>query len=344
MAAYIRWLHENERVHRRKIRDRLNPFEKFDFAEFRRRYRFTKESVMRIIDKIGPEIEHGSDRNAAIPPLLQLVIALRFYATGCFQLTDGDLFGVHDSTVSRIVARVSPAIASLKNEYIRFAPTQETSAGFYRKSRFPGVIGAIDCTHISIQNPGGANGELFRNRKGDFSINVQVVCDTEEEISNIVARWPGSTHDSRIFDNSHICALLENQTFQGHLVGDLGYACRAYLMTPILHPQTRAERRYNTSHIAARGVVEKMFGVWKRRFPCLAKRLRTKLDTTLTIIVAVAVLYNFGKRYGDELPEYEDEDPRHPRDDGEDDQDDHPAATANGNAVRRTIIENHFSD
>ena len=37
-------------------------------------------------------------------------------------------------------------------------------------------MGAIDCTHIKIPCPGGENAELFRNRKGYFSINVQAVC------------------------------------------------------------------------------------------------------------------------------------------------------------------------
>ena len=79
--------------------------------------------------------------------------------------------------------------------------------------------------------------------------------------------------------------------------------------------------------------------MWKRRFPCIQEGLRTKLDTTLTIIVAVAVLYNFGKRVGDELPE-EDE---HPLEDDLADAQVQNAANANGNAVRRTRIENHFA-
>ena len=79
--------------------------------------------------------------------------------------------------------------------------------------------------------------------------------------------------------------------------------------------------------------------MWKRRFPCIQEGLHTKLDTTLTIIVAVAVLYNFGKRVGDELPE-EDE---HPLEDDLADAQVQNAANANGNAVRRTLIENHFA-
>ena len=95
-----------ERVLGRKIRDRLNPIEFYDNSEFSQRYRFTKESVIYLNRKVGPAIKHGSERNCAVPLLLQLLVALRFYATGCFQMVDGDLFGVYKSTVCRIVSSV----------------------------------------------------------------------------------------------------------------------------------------------------------------------------------------------------------------------------------------------
>ena len=45
-----------------------------------------------------------------------------------------------------------------------------------------------------------------------------------------------------------------------------------------------------------------MFGVWKKRFPCL-KVLRLKADRCLTVITAVAVLYNMAIRFRDEMQE-----------------------------------------
>ncbi len=155
------------------------------------RYWFTKETVFELNRKIRTTVKHDSDRNAAVPPVLQLLVALRFYATGCFQRVDGDLFGLHNSTVCRIVSRVSRAIVSLKNQYIRFTPTGETAAGFHRRAGFPGVLGVVNCTHIPIQNTGGVNGELFHNCKGYCSNNGQMVCDEKSEITNIVAHWPG---------------------------------------------------------------------------------------------------------------------------------------------------------
>ena len=170
---------------------------------------------------------------------------------------------------------------------------------FWRICAFPNVVGAIDCTHIKIPCPGGENAELFRNRKGYFSINVQAVCGPNLDILNIVARWPGSVHDARIFDNSRICAQFERGDIQDMLLGDNGYPCRQYLMTPVINPQTRPQRRYNVAQIRIRNTVERMFGVWKRLFPCLSTTLRTKLQTSLTIIVATALLYNFIRRRND---------------------------------------------
>ena len=60
----------------------------------------------------------------------------------------------------------------------------------------------------------------FVNRKQVYSINVQAVCDSDAFITNIVARWPGSTHDLRIFENSKIAdKLREGTTDAGHSCG-----------------------------------------------------------------------------------------------------------------------------
>lgn len=64
---------------------------------------------------------------------------------------------------------------------------------------FPGELGRVEETHVHIQSPGGENAELYRNRRGYFSLNVQVVSNAKLEICDIVARWPGSSHDSTIF-------------------------------------------------------------------------------------------------------------------------------------------------
>jgi len=213
------------------------------------------------------------NRWCRISPMNQLLMALRFYATGTFQLVIGDTFTVHKSTVCRTVHRVTAAIASVCPKYVRLPSTaQERHSimnGFYMASGMPGVVGAVDCTHIAVQSPGGENGEIYQNRKGYFSINVQLICDQNGYISDVVACWPGSVHDSTIFDNSHVRFLMESSVNDGYLVGDAGYSCRRYLLTPVTNPVSNAAKRYNTAHTAARICIERANGMIKRRFPAL---------------------------------------------------------------------------
>ena len=107
---------------------------------------------------------------------MQIKAALRFYATGNFQTTDGDLTGLSQPSVCRIIKRVSTSINRKKLHFIKFpseAEIQRNMQQFGGISEIPGIIGCIDCSHIPVVSLEGENTELFRNRKGYFSINVQ---------------------------------------------------------------------------------------------------------------------------------------------------------------------------
>lgn len=121
------------------------------------------------------------------------------------------------------------------------------------------------------------------------------------EILDITVRFPGSTHDSVIFDRSSVRARFEEGHVIGLLLGDNGYPCRPYLLTPLINPTTQQEENYNRAHKRTRNIVERVFGLWKRRFPCLSRMLRTKLETTNAIICACAVLHNISIQQNEDL-------------------------------------------
>lgn len=50
-------------------------------------------------------------------------------------------------------------------------------------------------------------------------------------------------------------------------------------------------------------VVERTFGVWKRRFPCLSRGLSLKLVTCTGVVSACAVLHNLSLYFKDVLPD-----------------------------------------
>lgn len=74
-------------------------------------------------------------------------------------------------------------------------------------------------------------------------------------------------------------------TFQGVyneklLVGDSGYSQTwVIMMTPLPEntTSTRGKKKYQESQIRTRNVIERTFGIWKRRFPILSKGINVKL-------------------------------------------------------------------
>ncbi|CAI6377806.1 unnamed protein product [Macrosiphum euphorbiae] len=189
------------------IGEMMNSSTDFDYRKIQ--VRFIVDLIL-----IGDRICSRTDWNNAVSPEDKVLLTLRYYATGSMLIVCGDFIGIHKSTASRIVKLVSHNIAILRSQFFVNFPNNENDfkkvkQDFYNIAKFPTVIGALDCTHVKIKSPGGDNAEVYRNRKNFFSINVQTICDANLKIQDIVARWPGSSHDSTIFNNSEIRRKLE---------------------------------------------------------------------------------------------------------------------------------------
>lgn len=110
--------------------------------------------------------------------------------------------------------------------------------------------------------------------------------------TNIVARWPGSTHDSHVFRMSGIRQTIEEKFHSindGVVLGDSGYACKPFLMTPYLRPSTPAHERFNSAHSRTRVTIERAFGWWKRRFHVLHAEIRMTPERVCTVIGTVQI-------------------------------------------------------
>ena len=297
MARRILELVELRRAMRRErvFRDRRNPLDIYNDEDLRKRYRFSREGILMITDIIAADIEHPTRRNCALPPYQQVLIALQYYATGTFHMVAGDPLQISQPTACRAIHRVTNALCRKINNFVKL-PCEDILPqimdGFYEMKGFPGVFSLIDGTHIWIISP-HENEVDFVNRKGYHSINVQVMCDHRGRFMNIVAKWPGSVHDSRILRSSQIWDLMENGRIKAKILGDSGYPCRSWLMTPLLHVHTHQERRYNAAHKGTRVLIEQTIGRWKRRFHILHVQSRMKNpESTCKVICATAILHN----------------------------------------------------
>ena len=165
---------------RRRRRERrfragtLSEIDDFTDEELRARYRFRRESILFITNLVAGDISRNTRRNHALPPLHQVLITLRFYASGSFL----------QSTVSRVITNVSRALIMKQPHFIKWPSTNDECATikneFYLHGAFPCVIGCVDGTHVRLQAP-SQHENNYVNRKGFHSINVQGVCNHEGE-------------------------------------------------------------------------------------------------------------------------------------------------------------------
>ena len=105
----------------------------FTDEELRSRYRFGRESIEFLSELLRDDIERDTSRNHALSTTVQVLVALRFFASGSFLQVIGDTLGLSKSSVSRIIGQVSLALHRNK----------ETSSSGHRPKRRYFKINAV---------------------------------------------------------------------------------------------------------------------------------------------------------------------------------------------------------
>nr|CAH0108003.1 unnamed protein product [Daphnia galeata] len=287
-------------VRRRMVpfyRQRADIFDLFDDNQIYKVFRFDKASIWYIEGLISNKLGRKLFGRRCLLPIEQILVSLQFYANGTFQSTVGNVLKISQPSVSRCVRDVSNALCEISSDHIFFpANLLEIQRGFTEIANLRGVVGSVDGTHIRIARP-HHDEEIYVNRKGYHSINVQGICDAECNFLSVSASKPGSSHDSNVFADSVIGRAFKNNEFgQSYLLGDSGYACTPFLLTPYSQPEGRAEERFNTAHKNTRNTIERIFGTVKRRFHCLHGEIRLQPGRTCRVIMACCVLHNIARK------------------------------------------------
>ncbi|XP_028175748.1 putative nuclease HARBI1 [Ostrinia furnacalis] len=167
---------------RRRVPANLDPFS-FSDAQFIKHFRLTKSLVLDLIQIIEPVIEQRS----RIDIKTKVLCALHFFGTGSYQTPSAKLncLNISQPSASRCISEIVDALnhPNVFGTWIRFPSTHqelhEISRSFCTAYGFPGIVGCIDCTHISIVPPQRPFEERsYVNRKHYHSINAQLICDS----------------------------------------------------------------------------------------------------------------------------------------------------------------------
>jgi len=286
--------------------------------------------------EVEPDITLQDTRfRPATPSRVRLLVFLYHVTQGATYPVISNQFGIGISTVSKCIHDCTQYILlRMYRQYIRLLSREEAARNMENwraQTGIPGIVAAIDGTHISIKKP-NVDGEVYFNRKHFYSLNVQGtlfaiafgffanrvlgVVDFKKRFIDIEVGWPGSVGDGRIWQNSvlsshHKVWLSEFPTFAlatgphreeqvpAFILADSAYPNTKNMVTTFKNTElnsNRTIRKLNAKLGAARYHVENAFGIMKMRFQLFKKPLECSVeDARIAIYLtsAIFVLHNF---------------------------------------------------
>lgn len=249
-----------------------------------------------------------------IPLEERLLIFLWYMASLDKYAAIADRFGVSESTASYAIRNLISFIHDYLLSIIISWPTpqeqQEMKDMYMDLKNFPGVVGMIDGTHISIKKP-SIRGIDYYNRKDYYSIVLQAVVREDLRFTNIFAGFPGKVHDARVLRQSPLFQNGSALCGEGHLLGDSAYPNMSWLLTPFRDNGrlTNVQLHYNYTHSSIRSTVERAFGLLKGRFTRLHHINQNEMKGIVQTVVTGCILHNICIINNDNFQELLNEDP-----------------------------------
>jgi hypothetical protein len=215
--------------------------------EFTRRYRLNLPAFEDVCHRITHE--SGIHMATDVPVELKLSMTLRFLA-GASYLDIVDLHGVAACTFWKYLHLTIDAINLVYTlpllpilESGQLSQLEAAAEAYDERTAgvMAGCIGAIDGCAIKICRPRGVHPAQYYCRKGFYSVNLQLVCDSARRVTWMSVLATGSTHDSSALAMSHLGEILADPSHplagtNYWLAGDDAYRGNANLSNNILTP------------------------------------------------------------------------------------------------------------
>lgn len=169
---------------------------------------------------------------------------------------------------------------------------------------FDDCIGAIDGTHLFANVPEDKQAR-YRNHYGDLTQNVLAVVDFDMNFTYVLAGWEGTAHDMRVYNDALRDKGLPTALGK-YYVADAGYSNNDNLLTPYkkvryhlreiklskLVPKDKYEL-FNYRHSSLRNIVERCFGIFKRRWRIFDRSHQFSLETQRDLVYCLCTVHNY---------------------------------------------------
>ena len=199
------------------------------------------------------------------PPILNLfksvVVALTYLRRNHVQQELAEYHGVSQSTISRAITAVTPALARALRE---FTPTADDLPR--------GEQMIVDGSLVSCWSWANHT-ELYSGKHRTTGMNIQVVCDLAGRLRWISDPVDGSRHDSAALRASGALDAIDPSDW----IGDKGYVGLG-MITPIKKPPHR-------------GLLD-----WEKEFNTAINRIRWKIEQTIANLKTWRILHSDYRR------------------------------------------------
>nr|GEX02292.1 hypothetical protein [Tanacetum cinerariifolium] len=280
-------------------------------AQWRSLYGLSYPVFTMIVDKLKPYIALS---NLSLPTDYAVAMVLMRLSRGLTAKKVAKRYSLEPYLVSKITNMVTRLLSTkLYPEFIKIPAgrkrLQDNTTAFAEMTALPNICGAIDNTHVRLSSlpQDLANPNIYVNRFGYKSVQLQVVADHRKVFWDVCVKAPGAFDDATHFRDS----LLYNRLLSGdivwekvvnvkghpvrpYIVGDWCYPLLSFLLTPFSWNRTGnpAQNSFDEGLMKGRRVVEDAIGLLKGRWRIL-QDMNVGLNHAPQTIVACCVLHNF---------------------------------------------------
>ncbi len=214
-----------------------------------------QELVARVKTALGGPWNKKAGRPKACGLYRAVEIACMYLRQNITEEVLGDVWGVSQPTVSRIVTRLVPVVKAVLEEFV---PDVKEAIELV-KGRVCLVDGTIaPCWSYQEHT------ELWSRKKGTTGCNAQLVSLLDGEAGYVADPLPGKTHDATAFAETPVARIVKHS---GGGIGDKGYQGCDGMATPRKTPPggelSRNDKKCNAELSALRAPIERLVAHFK---------------------------------------------------------------------------------
>jgi len=210
--------YDRERAYLCVQQDYLGPHPLFNDRQFERVFRVSRsvtDYLLTRLPAINPFFRTSFDaaKRRSIYPEVKLLAALKIMGYGVAGLTFCDYFQMGESTALLCVMELAATIVhdkEIRTTYMRKmnpADARRVEALHRQEHRVPGLIGYLDCMHISWKNCPMAYQGQYKGKEGHPTLVLEGMCDYNLWFWHVAFGYPGALNDINIWERS---PLLES--------------------------------------------------------------------------------------------------------------------------------------